>query len=250
MKFIKNAYLPTNDVQLCIAGNGVEPFKDELLNLGVNIITIKENSLISGNISNHADLVVNYCGNGIVFADISQTELIENLRSKGCKCSIINESVSGTYPTDCLLNCIVTDKVLICNKKCISADLLRFAEESDKQIINVRQGYVKCSVCPIAENAYITDDESVYKALTAEKLDVLLVKKGSVRLKGYNYGFFGGCCGKISEKNLVFFGDIKKHSCYDNIKHFTNNYGVELISLGNEELIDIGSLIPICEKEF
>lgn len=249
MKFIKTAYLPKNTAELCIAGNAAKRFENELLKLGVNLLITKENNSVSGNISNHADLVVNYCGNGVIFADNSQTELLKVLNAKGFNSRIIKEKVSGAYPTDCLLNCIATDNYIICNRKCVSSDLLDFALKSDKIIIYVKQGYVKCSVCPITETAYITDDESIYKALLQEKFDAFLVEKGSVRLKGYDYGFFGGCCGKISEKELVFFGDIKKHSCYDNIKSFAYNYGVELISLGNDELTDIGSLIPISEKE-
>ena len=101
----------------------------------------------------------------------------------------------------------------------------------------------------MTDSAFITDDESIYKTLKAEKLDVLLVKKGSVRLKGFDYGFFGGCCGKISDKKIVFFGDIKNHSCYDNIKSFAKNYKIDLISLAKGDLTDIGSLIPITEKE-
>ena len=249
MNFVKTAFLPQNDVEYCLAGNGVIPFENELLKLGITVIKTNENRHISGKISNHADLAVNYCGNGLIFADNSQKDLAKCLQEFGFNISFINESVSGEYPSDCLLNCIFSDKYLICNKKCTSANLLNYAVEHGKKVINVKQGYVKCSVCPITETAYITDDESIYKALNQEKLDVLLIKKGSVRLKGFDYGFFGGCCGKISDKKIVFFGDIKSHSCYDNIKSFTDNYKIDLISLGNGVLTDIGSLIPISEKE-
>ena len=249
MKFVKTPYLPQSDVQLCIAGNGIKPFKNELLKLGVNTIITAENRFVSPNIANHADLVMNYCGNGTFFADNSQNSLITKLNMSGFDCKIIEEKVSGKYPDDCLLNCIFSDKYLICNSNCTSKSVLNFAERCNKTVLHVKQGYVKCSICPVEKNAFITDDESIYKVLTQNKSDVLLIKKGSVVLKGYNYGFFGGCSGKISDKNIVFFGDIKKHSCYDNIKAFTKNYGIELISLGNNELLDIGSLIPIAEKE-
>ena len=249
MKFVKNAHLPENDVDCCIAGNGIIPFEDELSKLGVNLLKTSENRRISSKISNHADLSVNYCGNGVAFADNSQSELAEKLNKLGCKVNFIDETVSGDYPSDCLLNCVITEKLLICNTKCTSQSLLNFAVEHNTKIINVNQGYVKCSLCPLTDSAFITDDESIYKTLKAEKLDVLLVKKGSVRLKGFDYGFFGGCCGKISDKKIVFFGDIKNHSCYDNIKSFAKNYKIDLISLAKGDLTDIGSLIPITEKE-
>ena len=249
MKFVETPYLPENDVQLCVAGNGIKPFEDELLKLGINTIITVENQRISPNIANHADLVMNYSGSGNLFADNSQKNLITELNMLGFDCKIIDETVSGEYPKDCLLNCIFSDEYLICNSDCTSKNVLNFAKENNKTVLNVKQGYVKCSICPVEKNAVITDDESIYKVLTKNKFDVLLIKKGNVVLKGYDYGFFGGCCGKISEKNIAFLGDIKKHSCYDNIKAFTKNYGIELISLGNKELVDIGSLIPIAEKE-
>ncbi len=249
MKFVKTACLPKNDVEFCIAGNAVIPFEAELLNLGVTVLKTSENALISSNISSHADLAVNYCDNGTVFVEKSQIGLSERLKELGFNIRAIKDEVFGEYPNDCPLNCVISDKHLICNEKCTSKEILNYAFEQGKKIINVRQGYVKCSLCPVTENSFITDDESIYKALKAEKFDVLLIKKGSVRLKGYDYGFFGGCCGKISDKKFVFFGDIKSHSCYDSIKRFSQNYKIELISLGCGELKDIGSLIPISEKE-
>lgn len=249
MKFLKTAYLPKNEVALCVAGSGINPFKNELLKLGINIIETYENTKINKNIANHADLALNYFGNGKAYIDQGQIQLINSLKAYDIDYDIIDETVQGKYPNDCLLNCIITDQFLLCNKLCTSEKLLKFASQSNKRIINVNQGYVKCSVCVVSENAFITDDESIYNRLSAEDLDVLLVKKGSVRLNGFNYGFIGGCSSKISEKIIAFTGDIRKHSCYYNIKSFAKNYGVDLLSLSNTELTDIGSIIPIIEKE-
>ena len=68
-------------------------------------------------------------------------------------------------------------------------------------------------------------------------------------LDGYDYGFIGGACCKISKGVLAFFGNAKAHKCYDDIKAFCKNYNVDLLSLANERLCDIGSFMPIFENE-
>jgi hypothetical protein len=60
-------------------------------------------------------------------------------------------------------------------------------------IIDVKQGYTKCSVLPVSNNAFITDDISIYNQCVSFGIDVLYVGKGDVSLPGYNYGFIGGC---------------------------------------------------------
>lgn len=249
MNFIKNAYLPQSRVDYLIAGNGIKPFEIELSNLNVNILKTEQNEFISKPVSSHADLVVNHLGNNNFLLEKGQTSLKFQLEKSGAKCQIIEERVSGDYPTDCLLNCIVTKSNIICNEKCVSKQIVEYAMRNQLQIINVNQGYSKCSICPVYENAYITDDIGIYNCLKAYNNDVLLVKKGSVKLNGYNYGFIGGCCGKLSNDIIAFCGDVKKHSDYNEIKSFTANYNINLLSLSNNDLIDIGSLIPISEIE-
>ena len=80
--------------------------------------------------------------------------------------------------------------------------MLEFAENEGLNVINVNQGYSGCSVCVINDSAIITDDESIFTAAQNFLNDVLLIQKGSIRLNGYNYGFIGGCCGKISKNKL------------------------------------------------
>ena len=64
-------------------------------------------------------------------------------------------------------------------------------------------------------------------------------------LEGYPYGFIGGSCALFSPDTLAFFGDISKHPDYSNIRSFTKNHGVDIISLSNQELYDAGGIIAI-----
>ena len=69
-----------------------------------------------------------------------------------------------------------------------------------------------------------------------------------IQLDGYDYGFIGGCCGFIDKNTLVFSGNVKLHKNYEDIKAFAGNYKVDVVSLSNEMLYDIGGILPV--KEF
>ena len=77
--------------------------------------------------------------------------------------------------------------------------------------------------------------------------DCLLIAKGDVSLPGHEYGFIGGASAKISESEVLFFGDITKHRDYKKIADFIKKYGYEIISL-DFPLTDFGGIIPIIEE--
>jgi hypothetical protein len=132
---------------------------------------------------------------------------------------------------------------IILNEKTVSKQII---EKNAKTIISTNQGYSKCSIAPITNNAIITDDISVFNS-AKKYLDVLLVEHDNIELKGYNYGFIGGCSGKISDKEIVFSGNILKHKNCNDIISFCKNYSIDVISLGNGNLYDYGSFLPIIE---
>jgi hypothetical protein len=150
------------------------------------------------------------------------------------------------YPKDVYLNCVQVGKYLICNQKHTCNNVIEFAKLNNVQIIDVKQGYAKCSICVVADDAVITEDTGIAKALCERtNIDVLVIEKGHVELQGYEYGFFGGCCGLIEKNLLAFNGSIEKHPQFDKIKAFCDKHGVEIMSLSNDNLYDIGTIIRI-----
>lgn len=247
MKFIKTPYLPENNVTLGIAGKGIEKYKAELELLGIQVIITNCEQNVPQPVRSHADLFVNYIGSGEVLLTKAQVKLKTTLEKLGCKCYPIDEALGNVYPEDCRLNCVCNRSDLICNYGIVSDKIKELCK--GKNVINTRQGYTKCSLCPVADGAFITDDKSIAVALKNAKYDVLEVKKGSVTLDGYDYGFIGGACSKISENILAFFGNAKEHKSYEDIKAFCGNYKIDLLSLGNGSPCDIGSFIPIFEND-
>jgi hypothetical protein len=157
----------------------------------------------------------------------------------------VADPVSCEYPHDTGLNAAMFGNNLICSIKNTNKMILKYASRTGKNIIDVKQGYSKCSVCIVDENSVITSDISIFKKAAQNKIGVLLIEKGYIKLDGYDYGFIGGCSGFIDKNKLAFTGSIESHPDYKDIKKFCESRGVEVISLSNEKLYDYGSIFIV-----
>ena len=152
-------------------------------------------------------------------------------------------------PEDCRLNAADIGDYIICNKKAVDQEIIEYAADKEKTIIDVAQGYSNCSVAVIDRNTFITDDPSIYhKIFRISDIKALLVSKGSVKLKGLNYGFIGGCTGLIGPRHLLFNGDIEKHKDHRYIIDFLRENDIMFTDIKDKELTDIGGIIPVTEK--
>ncbi len=118
-----------------------------------------------------------------------------------------------------------------------------YLENSHLEMINVAQGYSKCSLCIVSGDATITADKGMYDALSEHGVDVLSVRPGGVSLPGYDYGFIGGASGLIDDGLLAFCGNLDLHPDGETIKKFCAVHGVKTLSLGSEPLLDVGTII-------
>jgi hypothetical protein len=152
------------------------------------------------------------------------------------------------YPSNIAYNIARVGKYAAHKKSRTDAEILRCLEQGGVRIIDVAQGYTKCAVCVVSENAAITADGGIAKAFRANGIETLLITPGGVRLDGVDYGFIGGACGLISPSVLAFCGNAEKHRDYKSIKAFASERSVDVVSLCGGELIDIGSMIPMKQE--
>ena len=121
--------------------------------------------------------------------------------------------------------------------------VLAFCRERNIELINVRQGYTQCSTLVIAENAVVTADKTIEKALCRSGAEVLLIEAGDIRLEGFSYGFIGGA-GFADNGVTYFFGDITKHPDYGRIEAFCRKHHSKIeIVCKKEPLTDIGGVV-------
>lgn len=246
-RFLKNPNIPENKVTTVYANVDDIALKNAFNDLSIKVINVIENTLLETPVSKHADILANYIGKSTFLSDKHQIELCKFIDDNNGK-SVIIENIKSPYPNDCLLNFADIGDYIICNKSILTEQITGFLP--NKPIIDVKQGYSKCSVCICKHNTIITDDISVYNAvLQYDNINSLLIEKGSVHINKYEYGFIGGCCGLINKNVLFFNGDLSLHSDFDKIKNFLYDNGVNYIDIKGKPLTDIGSIIPIMEKD-
>ena len=219
--------------------------KLELKKLGYELIEISENPTLEKPVSAHPDMNLLIVGEQLfarkyvndMFTIVKQSKIVTDANLN------VNEIL--VYPDNVALNCAVVGKSIICNTKYTSKDVSNYANDIGYDIINVNQGYAKCATCIVGENAIITEDDSIEKKCRNYGMDVLKIQKGHVRLDGYNYGFIGGCSGLIENNLLVFNGNIELHPQHTEIHNFCTKHNVEAISLNNDALYDVGSIVRL-----
>lgn len=245
ISFIKKPNLPKGKVASVICGNLCNELNDYLNNLGIERFVIEPNNSVDPAVKFHADMAALHLGANVVIVDKKQKRLVEQLNQKQIIVKETNTEIAGEYPKDIALNFTLINNTAIGNFK--YADKVLLDSLKILQQINVKQGYCKCSCLVVSENALITDDESVFKKAQENGIDSLLISKGDVTLDGHNYGFIGGASFKLSNKDILFFGDITKHKDYKKIAAFIEKHGCKIKYL-DFPLTDFGGIIPITEK--
>ncbi|MBE7032664.1 MAG: hypothetical protein E7406_00365 [Ruminococcaceae bacterium] len=153
--------------------------------------------------------------------------------------------IESHYPKDSAYNVGIVGKKCFLNKKVCDKLLFDILISEGYEIIEVKQGYTKCSICPIDENSFITGDVSIYKAGKEEKMDVLLISNDNISLPGFSNGFFGGCTGMSSFNELLINGNVDTLPNASDMKNFLTKKNIKIRNLTEGEVKDIGSIIPL-----
>lgn len=157
---------------------------------------------------------------------------------------LCGEGISGRYPDNVALNAAVAGKCVICKTDSLDDKVKEHCRKRGYELINVRQGYAKCSCAAVSDNALITADMSIYRALRDTGIETLMIGQGSVRLEGTGYGFIGGASGyNRAEKTLYFCGNIDAHPDSESIRDFCRKHGTDIMCLSDGMLTDIGGII-------
>lgn len=215
-----------------------------LLKLNCNIIKCEPSSTLYEAICGHPDILLHFTTNTKVIIHRGTSKEFEfKLSSLNFDVLRSQNSLTAKYPQDIILNGVNTEISFIHNLDNTDPTLLN--EVSNKLLINTKQGYTKCSTAVLNNEAFITSDNSIYKALTSNGWDVLLISPGNILLPGLNYGFIGGTCGMLNSNTIVFYGSLKFHPQYNEIMDFLNKYAITPFYLSDGPLIDRGSIFFI-----
>ena len=239
-RFITTPNLPDGKISLAAAGNYPEIIR-ALHNMGIRTLSL-ESSILPEEVSRHQDMLLCHTGENEIFlspefSPVSLTEEGFTVRHTA--------PLGDTYPHDVKLNVAVSRDFFVVNPKTADTALSEALTLSGRRAIPVKQGYSKCSLCMVTENAVITEDPSIYEALSSTDIDTLLISKGDIYLSDTHCGFFGGSTGKLSSDTLAVTGSLSTHRDGEKIKDFCKKHGVSILELTQNKIIDVGGILPL-----
>lgn len=227
------------DKHFCILNTENIQVINRLKQYGYEIVSTEKSDNVSSPISLHADVLYLKAEKREVYVSDCQNNNIKYLTENGF--NVKTAKLNPGYKTESLLNIVIADNLILYNPK-TAINISAFAE--NKKIIPVNQGYSKCSTIVLPKNNFITEDIGIYSALKEHGYNCLLIEKGYVHLKGYDYGFIGGASAYLSKENvLIFLGDITAHPDYWAIENFCKSLNVDISYIENMPLTDIGGII-------
>lgn len=247
--YVKDPNLPGKKVSLALV-DGRVPYDIEksLADKKIRLIKTKKIKELYDAISYHPDIMLCHVGeNEIVAAPNIPESVIYSLENEGFKIIYGKKVLSGKYPLDIPYNVALFGKHAVCNMKHADDVLLDVLTGKGYKIINVNQGYAKCSISIINADALVTSDRGIHNILSENNFKSLLITPGHIRLFEMNYGFIGGAAGRISSSDIAFLGDVNLHPDATKINNFLNDNNKQPISLGKNQMIDLGTLIPLKE---
>ena len=246
---IKHPNLPQGTVRTVLVSEeaGAEIISG-IIKLGLEPVLIPPCDDLPLPVRAHPDLLLNHIGgNQIVVYHKIADKIAPQLKNKGFQVILSENRLRPVYPYDCALDAAAIGNFVIVNRAFTDGKLLRYYENKRLSLVNVRQGYAKCSALILNESSLITSDPSIYAAAVRHSINALKIREGFISLPGYQYGFIGGCSGKISKNKICVTGDLRGHPDYINIMSFMEKQQIELICLAAGAPKDIGGIIPITE---
>lgn len=240
MGLLKIPYLPQTKVTM-----GIGDIKCE----NIEIVPPCDFLNLPEGLKRHADLSFCYLGEGVAVCAKGSGEYYQKKLNK-TQIMIIEggTTLDRHYPLDAAYNVAILGKKMFCKKDISDKTLLNEAEKLNYKIVDIKQGYGKCSVCPVDENSAISADVSFARAAEKEGIDVLLITNDTIVLPMYNNGFFGGSAFMADKNTLIVNGDINLHPDSDRIKAFLEKRNIKINCTKAVPLFDFGSFIPLWEE--
>lgn len=209
------------------------------------VIELPPFSALDSRVASHPDMLLFRLGDKLFVCEEyykEAKEIIDKIiKSASLKLVLTEDRFGNIYPDDIKFNAFVLNNTIIGNIENISKEIKKYSVGLGLMTTDVKQGYAKCSTV-VLENAIITADTGIYNAARKLGAKALLVSPGGISLDGYNCGFIGGVSG-VWEKRVFFCGDITKHPDHTIISEFCVERGYEIISLSDEPLYDVGTIL-------
>lgn len=121
-----------------------------LLNEGLNIIKIPKSNNLYDAISGHPDIQLNIINSKKIILAKNSNLSLEILNKHHIEFEYSSKELEEKYPKNIFLNAVNLKNFFIHNLKFTDKNLLKHV--SDKELINIKQGYSKCSIAIVNNN--------------------------------------------------------------------------------------------------
>jgi hypothetical protein len=229
---------------ICLSENANVVLKEYLKNKGYDLIEIGRTGAVYDVVSSHSDIYLCRIGDGLIVAPEQLSLIGGELQRLQVKFTAGDSRLGFRYPENVKYNAAQLGNHLIHNTKHTDRAILDKADELGLNLLHVNQGYTKCNLVPVVENAVITSDEGLAAVLGKHGIEVLLISIGHVALTGFPYGFLGGASGRVGEE-ILFNGNLSAHPDFEKIGEFIREKGLKPVWFESYPLEDIGSVIQL-----
>lgn len=220
--------------------------KGYLESLGYNIIQLEKQGAMYEEISSHVDVFFAKINNKII-VEPNLYDMFKNYTENITKGKTI---LKDKYPFDIAYNVCTIGKNVIHNFKYTDTKVLEIIKKEKLNMININQGYSKCSIAMVDDNSAICSDKKICEKLIGNGIDVLFLDiKNNIKLiKNGKYsnmsGFIGGATARLNDE-FIIFGD-KKHINRDGkLENFISKKGLKLTDFKGLDVIDYGGVLEI-----
>jgi hypothetical protein len=233
-----------------------EEAKKNLKKLG-DVLFLNPTEITYKSISAHPDIFFFQTKDGFIYAPNAPKKIVKELKKRKIKLTEGKKEVGKRYPETVPYNAVGIGDTLIHNLKHTDSTILSLYPNH----IHVNQGYTRCNLVALNENAFITSMEDYkttrlqdYKGVAetqrrkdaefrvqSSEFKVLYIDPKQIKLEGHDHGFFPGCCG-VWKNNLIVCGSTKYLKEKEELDRFLKDNNFNLIELYDGELVDVGSV--------
>jgi hypothetical protein len=244
-RFVSQPNLPEGRVTALILGAAGARLVPALAQRGIKTYVLPPNGDIAAPVAGHADMSLFYFGGGEALAAKGIARGIAPSAAFDLKISACSAPQTAAYPGDVSLNALQIGNLIFARRDSLAPEITAHAEKSELEIINVAQGYARCSACVVDKAHIITADAAIAQAAETRGIRALKISPGYFRLPGYDAGFIGGAAFKLSPAELAFTGRIDAHPDAEAIYAYLAQCGVKPVFLTDEPCFDIGGAVLI-----
>ncbi|AVM66643.1 hypothetical protein C3V37_01690 [Peptostreptococcaceae bacterium oral taxon 929] len=215
--------------------------RDKLNKFNIKVYPSFESKILKGAVATHPDMSLFKYDEDTLIASRESFDYYNEI-FKGTKINIINanEDPHEKYPSDVKFNALRIGEHLICKRDVCAKSIIKRFDEA--KIINSSQGYVKCSIIDVGSEYFASDDKYLYEIIKSFGKKCILLDKGFVKIKDYDYGFVGGASGYARDK-IFLTGKIINEANRIRLEEFAREINKELIYLTEYDIFDIGTLM-------